>query len=194
VALGVGAVWVVAQDAGRLVRVDPKRLAVTARVDVGVGARLVTTGLGAVWVTQFADGRVVRVDPTTRAVTRSGQLCQGPQGIVTTRDAVWVTCTKDDTLLRLDPKTLRATDRVPMPEAPDGITSGAGRTLYVVSQAGPTLVTVDTAARTVRSRRVLGEQPQLYDQANDDVAVAPDGVWVSSFAEGLVRRVDVSGP
>jgi hypothetical protein len=43
----------------------------------------------------------------------------------------------------------------------------------------------------VRTRDVLGQQPPLYDQANLDVAVGPDGVWTSSFAENLVRRVDV---
>lgn len=192
VAVGFGSVWVVAQDAGRLVRVDPERRTVLGRVDIGLGARLVTTGLGAVWVSQFAEGRVLRVDPATRTVTRSDQLCQGPQGLVTTHGAVWVTCTKDDVLLRLDPRTLAATARIPMPQAPDGIAVGPGGTVYVVSQAGPTLVTVDAAGASVRSRRVLAEQPQLYDQANLDVAVAPDGAWVSSFAESLLRRVDVS--
>jgi hypothetical protein len=37
----------------------------------------------------------------------------------------------------------------------------------------------------------LGGQPQLYDQANLDIAVAADGVWTSSFSENLVRRLDV---
>jgi streptogramin lyase len=105
---------------------------------------------------------------------------------------VWVTCTKDNLLLRLDPKTLKATLRVLMPDAPDGITAGPASTLYVVSQAGPTLVTVDATTGAVRAKQVLGGQAQLYDQANLDVAAAADGVWVSSFAENLIRHVDRS--
>jgi len=192
-AAGFGSVWVVAQDAGRLVRVDPRRLAVVDRIEIGVGARLVTTGLGAVWVSHFQDGRVLRVEPRTRAVRKSGQLCQGPQGLVATAAAVWVTCTKDNLLLRLDPTTLKATARIPMPEAPDGLAAGPGAILYVVAQAGPTLVTVDASSGTVQAKQVLGSQPQLYDQANLDVAVAPDGVWTSSFSENLVRRVSPPG-
>jgi streptogramin lyase len=194
VAAGFGSVWVVAQDAGRLVRVDPRRLKVESRVDIGIGARLVTTGPGAVWVSQFRDGRVLRVNPATRSVTASAVLCQGPQGLVATAHVVWVTCTKDNVLLRLDPRTLKTTLRVPMPEAPDGIAAGPANTLYVVSQAGPTLVTVDATTGAVRAKQVLGAQAQLYDQANLDVAAAADEVWVSSFAENLIRRVDPIDP
>ena len=51
------------------------------------------------------------------------------------------------------------------------------------------MLTVDTATATVRSTGVIGTQPQLYDQANLDVAVSTDAVWVSSFAENAVHRL-----
>jgi streptogramin lyase len=192
VAAGLGSIWVVAQDDGRLVRVDPNSAKVAGHADVGIGARLVTTGLGAVWVSQFQDGQVLKVDPTSLAVTRSATLCHGPQGLVTTSDAVWVTCTADDVALRLNPADLSVTRRVKLPDAPDRIVASDGGALYVVCQAGPTLVELDGATGQVRRQRALGGAAQLYDQANDDLTVAGGMVWVSSFGENLLRGLPIS--
>lgn len=189
VATGLGAVWVVAQDDGRLVQVNPTSAKVTGRADIGVGARLVTTGLGAVWVSQFRTGQVLKVDAGTLAVTPSAPLCGGPQGILAAADAVWVTCTTDDVALRLDPATLTVTTRVRLPDAPDGITSSRDGAVYVVCQAGPTVVELDPSSGTVQRRRVLGGAAQLYDQANLDIAATNDAVWVSSFSANLVYRL-----
>lgn len=189
VASGLGAVWVVAQDDGRLVKVDPTTAKVVGEADIDVGARLVTTGLGAVWVSQFTTGRVLKVDPVTLAVTSSTALCRGPQGILATTDAVWVTCTTDNVLLRLDPASLTVETKVRLPEAPDGIAAGPGGGLFVVCQAGPTVVELDPSSGAVKRQRVLGGTAQLYDQANLDIAATADAVWVSSFSENLVYRL-----
>ena len=189
VAVGLGAVWVVAQDAGRLVRVDPGGATKTGEADIGVGARLVTTGGGAVWVSHYQNGTVLRIDPTSLAVTASPRVCGGPQGIVATPDAVWVACTLDNVVARLDPTTLAVTARVATPPAPDGLaTDGKGR-ISVEAQQGPTLATIDAASATMSMTGVLGTLPQLYDQANLDIVVTTEAVWISSFADNTVHRV-----
>jgi streptogramin lyase len=157
--------------------------------DIDVGARLVTTGLGAVWVSQFKTGRVLKVDPTTLAVTSSAALCRGPQGILATTDVVWVTCTTDNVALRLDPAGLTVEKKVRLPEAPDGIAVGPAGGIFVVCQAGPTVVELDPSPGAVKRQRVLGGAAQLYDQANLDIAATSDAVWVSSFSENLVYRL-----
>jgi streptogramin lyase len=192
VAVGLGAVWVVAQDVGQLVRVDPRRATVTGHADVAVGARLVTTGLGAVWVSQFQTGQVLKVDPATLAVTSSKPLCHGPQGLVATATAVWVTCTTDDVALRLDPTELSVTQRVKLPDAPDRIVADDNGALFVVGQAGPTLVELDPSSGQVRRQRALGSAAQLYDQANDDMTISDGTVWVSSFGENVIRGLPTS--
>ena len=73
-AVGLGSVWVVAQDAGKLVRVDPATSAVAGTADIGVGARLVTSGGGAVWVSHYANGTVLRVE---QEVVEGAALEQG---------------------------------------------------------------------------------------------------------------------
>src|SRR5205085_10022023 len=93
VAAGFGSGWVVAQDAGRLLRVDPERAKVTTRLDVGVGARLVAAGPDAMYVALYADDTVLRVDPETGSIAASGEVCDGPQAMAVTGGRVWVTCT-----------------------------------------------------------------------------------------------------
>src|SRR5215213_5340928 len=96
----------VAQDAGKLLRVDPTTGGVTERIDVGVGARLVTAGERWLYVSQFKTGRVLRVEPRSGAVTRSPEACGGPQGLAVAGTLVWVACTVDGVLLGLDAQTL----------------------------------------------------------------------------------------
>ena len=187
--MGLGSVWVVAQDAGKLVRVDPATSAVAGTADIGVGARLVTTGGGAVWVSHYANGTVLRVDPATLAVTTSPRICGGPQGIVATAEAVWVACTTDNVVVRLDPTSWAVTARVTTPTAPDGLVAGPDGRLRLVAQQGPTLVVIDPTTNAVVSQQVLGTVPQLYDQANLAVAVTADATWVSSFSADAVHRL-----
>ena len=188
-AVGLGSVWVVAQDAGKLVRVDPATSAVAGTADIGVGARLVTSGGGAVWVSHYANGTVLRVDPATMAVTTSPRICGGPQGIVATANAVWVACTTDNVVVRLDPATWAAAARIITPTAPDGLVAGPDGRLRLVAQQGPTLVVIDPNTDAVVSEQALGVLPQLYDQANLAVAVTADATWVSSFSADAVHRV-----
>ena len=65
---------------------------------------------------------------------------------------------------------------------------GNGR-IYVVAQQGPALAVLDAATATIGTTGVFGTLPQLYDQANLDVAVTADAVWVSSFTENAVHRL-----
>ena len=189
VAVGLGSVWVVAQDAGRVVRVDPAGTTVSGGATIPVGARLVTTGAGAVWVSHYRDGTILKVDPASLAVTTSPRACGGPQGIVATDAGVWVACTSDNTVVKLDPASLAVTARVPVAGAPDGLALTPDGRIAVVAQEGPVMVVVDPATATVVSRRILGQLPQLYDQANLAVVATPDAVWVSSFSDNTVRRL-----
>jgi hypothetical protein len=182
---------VVAQDAGRLVRVDPGTRKVQSRIRIGTGARLVTTGLGAVWVSHFVDGRVLRVEPHTGQVRRSAVVCAGPQGLVTARGRVWVACTSDDVVVELDPHTLRVLHRTSVPGAPDPLVTGLGGTVLAVSQAGPTVTVLGGSGQVLRTRR-LGAQPDLADKANVAAVVAGGRLWVSSFYDDAVLRVPLS--
>ena len=90
---GFGSIWVVAQDSGLLVQIDPSPpVHVVQWIDIGKGARLAAVGPAAVYVAQFGQDRVLAVDPDTGDVTRSAPLCSGPQGLAVDAGRVWVAC------------------------------------------------------------------------------------------------------
>jgi DNA-binding beta-propeller fold protein YncE len=184
-----GAIWLVAQDVGRLLRVDPVRRKVTERLDIGVGARLVTAGDRWLYVSHYAEGRVLRVDPGSGEISRSQEICQGPQGMAVEHGRVWVACTVDEVVLVLDEETLQELARLNVPGAPDPVTLAPDGQVLVLSQAGPTLVTIDPQRREVGGTELLAAEDQLYDAANLDLVVAGGEVWASSFFGDAVLHV-----
>ncbi|MEZ5095252.1 MAG: helix-turn-helix domain-containing protein [Nocardioides sp.] len=187
VAAGFGSLWVVTQAAGRLVRVDPHTGEAIAQIPIGTGARLVTRGSGAVWVGQFQDHRVLRIDPDTGAVTRSGRVCAGLQDLAVIRRTVWVTCLFDNAVVGLDADTLREQQRVKIAGVPDAI-ERVGDLLVVAAEDGPTVSVLDASTGQLVSSRRLADTPPLYDQANIDVVVAGEQVWVSDNAADALWR------
>jgi DNA-binding beta-propeller fold protein YncE len=190
VAAAFGSLWVVAQDAGQLLRVDPRTGSVTDRIGIGVGARLVVAGPRWLYVAHHTDGRVLRIDPATGHVWRSPEAFQGPQGMALETDhtRLWVACTAGNRVLVLDADTLDVIDRLHGPEAPDPIALTPDGTVLAVSQAGPTILTIDPVTREPVGRLALGEADQLYDQANIDAVVSGGHVWVTSFNDNVVLR------
>ncbi len=95
VAAGPDAVWVaaaVADDQGRVLRIDPATGQVTATLTVGTSPNGLAVGAGAVWVTGTADDTVWRIDPVPDRPQVKGtvDVPGAPLGIAATTDAVWV--------------------------------------------------------------------------------------------------------
>jgi DNA-binding beta-propeller fold protein YncE len=106
VAVGEGAVWAMSTARSLLMRIDPRRNAVVARIKAFPPEALVA-GDGAVWLSYPSQDMVSRIDPGTYRVTT---IHVGPQpaGISLSPDAVWVANTGGPSVSRIDP----ATDRV----------------------------------------------------------------------------------
>ncbi len=191
VAAGDGSVWVVTQGAGDLVRIDPADGSVVSRTDIGPGARLVSVGARAVHVAHYEDDSIVDVDPRTGRVVRQREVCDGPQGMAEAGGMLWVTCTLDEQLAGLDLGTLEVQERVDVAGQPDSVVVAPDGSLLVVAEGGPALVRVDPATAGVVARVELAGELPLYDDANLDVAIADDQVWVTSYAADQVHHVAI---
>jgi hypothetical protein len=150
VAVGHGAVWVVLH--GDLVRIDPRRNQVTARVRVSLPEQVVDVLLagGTVWVATSAG--VVGVDPRTGRVLSTVRI-NGRSSPVAAEDGSlwWLACEGPAAagrcrLLRRDPPTLAVAAVLPLPEAvvsvPEAVVPGVavqGGSVWVLSGVGPGL-------------------------------------------------------
>ena len=98
-------------------------------------------------------------------------------------------CTVDGVLLALDAETLEVRETVPTADAPDAVRRLEDGRVLVATQGGPTLLLVDPASPGSAEAVPLGEEDQLYDQANIDAVVSDGQVYVTSFASDVLLRV-----
>jgi len=205
-AFGAGSLWVADYQSGQIVRIDPARRKVVARIPLGGQANNVAADDESVWARgdlTHPRTRMWRIDPASnRVVTRADG---GNRWFPAIADgAVWVFHELVDppTLERLSPRGV-ATTRIPFYRG-NGL-AGKGRWLWALGTDG-TVVRIDA-----RRGRIVNRWPQLAppganavgDRDGREAIVADDdGAWVlSPGQEQLVRlegdrvvRVLHSGP
>ncbi len=111
--VGDGAVWAMSNAQSTLMRIDPRRDAVIARIKVPP-PEAAAAGDGAVWLSYPSEGRVLRIDPATNKVTATIHVRRQPSGVTVSPGAVWVANAGGPSVSRIDPATNRvvATIRV----------------------------------------------------------------------------------
>jgi DNA-binding beta-propeller fold protein YncE len=184
-----GAVWVSCcalqhgpRPAGVLLRVDPRRHRVVARIPIADGPLAVTAGAGAVWVAT-ARGGVLRVDPASNRVAGRVPLAAGSrvEAIAAAPQGIWAVDTGDDQVLRLDPGSGRVGLAVPAP-LPRGVGVGDGGAWVIVTN-DRTLARVDE-----RDGRLRARVPADVVRDVRGVAVGAGALWVTTGNQ--VLRLD----
>jgi sugar lactone lactonase YvrE len=157
-----GGVWVVHH--GRLSRVDPWTLRVTASVEERRPVTAVAAGAGAVWAS--AGTELLRVDPRSAQVVARLPVPTGGAPVAAPGSAagVWAVCCGTDRTLgpprltRVDPDANRVAATIPLPGPADAVGAGLAG-VWVRSPGGP-IWRVDPArnrlAATVRVPGGLG--------------------------------------
>jgi YVTN family beta-propeller protein len=94
------ALWV-SSETGEIVRIDPARAAVVARIDVGANPLGSAWVGGELWVPNLDDGTISVVDPQKNAVRTTLEVGSGPLSIVTAGGDVWISNSNDGEVWRL---------------------------------------------------------------------------------------------
>src|SRR5436190_13427556 len=96
-AVGEGAVWTTSDAVSVLMRIDPKRNSVVARIKIEPhnacpelpgSCGEATVGNGALWISRVSDNRVLRIDPRDNSLSATIPVGPQPEGIATTPGAV----------------------------------------------------------------------------------------------------------
>jgi YVTN family beta-propeller protein len=188
-AVGEGAVWAMNDAKATLMRIDPARNAVVARIKVGT-PEAAAAGDGAVWLSNPSLNIVTRVDPATNTVTATIPVGPQPEGIAVSPRAVWVVNAGGPSVSRIDPATNRvvATIRVgPKSDCCAEHTSviASPRAVWVALTNGKSIVHVDPATNSVIASTRIGYRPCGL------LAVDETGVWLTGACGGdVVARVD----
>jgi sugar lactone lactonase YvrE len=135
-----GGVWVVHH--GRLSRVDPRTLRITASAKERRPVTAVAAGAGAVWASAGAE--LLRVDPRTAEVVARLPVPTGGAPVAAAGGAagVWAVCCGTDRALgpprltRVDPDANRVVATIPLPGPADAVGAGLAG-VWVRSPGGP---------------------------------------------------------
>jgi virginiamycin B lyase len=113
-AVGEGAVWAMNDAESTLMRIDPARNVVVARIKVLSPPESIAAGNGAVWLSDPSNDMVLRIDTATNKGTATIRVGPHPAGIAVSPGAVWVANAGGPSIARIDPATNRvvATIRV----------------------------------------------------------------------------------
>jgi YVTN family beta-propeller protein len=187
--VGEGAVWAMSNAESTLMRIDPARNAVVARINVSPPGSA-AAGDGAVWLSYPSSDSVSRIDPATNKVTASIHVGPQPDGIAITPGAVWVANGGGPSVSRIDPATNRvvATVRVgPKLDCCSGhmsVTASHG-TLWVAVANANEIVRIDPT-----TNRIVGTLDLSYSPCATLVA-DQGGVWsAGGSCADVVGRID----
>jgi YVTN family beta-propeller protein len=201
-AVGAGAVWAISDAGARLMRIDPARNAIAARIKVGVPAA-VAAAEGGVWLSNQSYNTVTRIDPATNTRTTI-RVGPSPEGIAVSPGAVWVANAGranagGPSVSRIDPATNRVVATIPVgPKSDSGAEYtnlvASPRAVWVALPNGDSIVRIDPATNRVVKTVQVGFQPCGFLAADaTDVWVTPAGCGggnAPSTVTNLVARVD----
>jgi YVTN family beta-propeller protein len=101
--VGLGAVWAMSDIGPTLMRIDPARNAVVARIKLPSPPESIAVGDGAVWLSYPSNDTVSRIDARTNKVTATIHVGPQPAGIAVSPGTVWVANTGSPSVSRIDP-------------------------------------------------------------------------------------------
>jgi len=199
-AVGQGAVWTMGDAVSTLLRIDPNRNAVVARIKVEPARPCapfpsacseVAAGEGAVWVSHASDDTVTRIDPQTNRVVARIPVGPQPNGIGVSPGAIWVANDGAPSVSRIDPATNKvvATVRIgPARACCSGhseLTVGGG-SVWVAVPTLASVVRIDPATNAVKRTIQLSGQPYGFLTAD------ARAVWAASaHSTSAVWRIDL---
>jgi YVTN family beta-propeller protein len=206
-AVGENAVWSLSWSTWTLMRIDPAKNAITARIKVKPGnpcpqapdtCGQVAAGNGGVWVSMRTDNVVARIDQKTSKVIATIPVGKEPDGIASSPGAIWVanhgSSSDGPSVSRIDPATNQVVTTIPVGPA----TACCSDHMIATVGAGSLWVTVPNLASAVRidqaTNAVMATIPLSRDAESGpcgEIAASRDAVWVSgAHCAGVVWRID----
>ncbi|MGZ4900785.1 MAG: Vgb family protein [Candidatus Angelobacter sp.] len=188
-AIGFGSVWVTVAKNNEVVRVDPVRNVVQARVPVdkepcyGIGI-----GVDRVWVLNCQGKTLTRINPKTNAVDLRVpvKIDEGGEGSIAVDERyVWFASNEDghaSTLMQADVKTGRKLKGIAVGKD-TGVVKLAFGSVWAISSGEGNVYRIDPAKRKVTAMITVAEGPRFSTEG-------AGSLWVLSQSDGSVSRID----
>ena len=182
-AFGARSVWVSLESDGTVVRIDPRRNRVVARIRGFDDPNGLVYANHALWVSDLAEAASCASTPA-RTGSPHGSGSRLPTGSRRAPGALWVS-SEHNRVYRLDPRTRKVTGSVHVGANPLA-SAWVGGELWVPNIDSNTISVVDPAHNAVSRTIPAGNAPL-------GVLSTPEGVFVSMSNDGAIWRFDPTG-
>lgn len=151
------------------------------QIQVGTSTQAIESGFGLVWAASAESNTVIVIDPATNEVTGNIAVGEFPWDLAADTESVWV-ANADGTVSRIDPTSRSVIATITVGGRPTGITPYNGA-VWVVTSTG-NVSRIDPATDSVTTTIATGASDASR------IAAGAGSIWVASWAEGTVTRVD----
>lgn len=181
IAASLDSIWIVTDDAGTLVRIDPATNKPRQKISIAPGSYNPLFSDGTIWITGGSTNTLTAVDASTGAVLASIPVGPQPRFLAAGEASIWTLNQGDGTVTRVDSqgKKVTATIALGIPGHGGDIASGAG--LIWATVADIPLTAID--AKTNRVRR------QWVGPGGDSLRFGHDSVWLTDYKRGTLSRI-----
>jgi streptogramin lyase len=179
----LGSVWAPSCGDQSLLRIDPKKWEVTAKIATGVGsaAWVLAAGTDSVWL--FSDSRTTlsRVDPDQNQVVAEIRLPAGCTALTFGETALWAACPSEDRVLRINPQTNLVEKRIEVAAKPHALAVGEG-SIWVLCEKDGKVDRIDPKTNKVSKTIELG-----VPGAAGEIVAGLGSIWVTLEGFPLTR-------
>ena len=181
IAASSDSIWIVTDDTGSLVRIDPVTNKVRQRISIVPGSYNPFFGEGVVWITGGNANVLTAVDASTGTVLTSIPVGPKPRFLTAGLGSIWTLNQGDGTVTRVDAhsKKVTATITLGTPGHGGDIAWGAGFVWTTV--AGVPLTAIDA--------RTNGVLRQWVGPGGDSLRFGHDSVWLTDYKRGILSRI-----
>jgi YVTN family beta-propeller protein len=175
-------VWIVTDNNGTLLSIDPTTNQMKAKISVPAGSFNPLFADGLIWVTGNASNELAVVDPASAKVLAKIPVGPKPRFLTASDGAVWTLNQGDGSVTRVDTKTKKvvATIAAGIPGPGGEICSGAGSIWTTVFDIP--LSRIDAATNKVVK--------QWTGPGGDSVRFGFGSIWLTDLRKGLLWRFD----
>ena len=180
---GAGSVWMVVKPS-TLIRVDPEKNTIIARIALPANAANPAFGDGFVWVSTFTQNSVVKVDPATDTLVTTIPTGPKPRFLTFGGHSLWTLNQGDGTVTRIDAATDKVTATIAC-----GLPGEGGDLSFGDGYVWAALFRIPLTQIDPRTNKVIR---QWAGPGGDGMRAGGGSVWLSNLMQQTVWRIPSS--
>jgi virginiamycin B lyase len=181
IATGSDSVWIVSDDDGTLVRIDPATNKVRQKISIAAGSYNPCFSEGAVWITSVSTNLLTAVDATTGDVVAVIPVGPKPRFLTAGAGSIWTLNQGDGTVTRIDAHSRRVTATIAA-----GIPGHGGDIAWGAGSIWTTMLDVPLSAIDATTNQVIR---QWIGPGGDSLRFGYDSIWLTDYKQGTLSRI-----